>query len=69
MKKKVIKLDLEWNYIATYNGISHIKDIKNTCHISSCCRGNRNTTGGYHWMYYEDYLKLHSNEADIEIKQ
>ncbi len=26
--------------------------------ISCCCRGITKTAGGFHWMYYEDYLKL-----------
>lgn len=25
--------------------------------ISACCRGKLNTTGGFHWKYYEDYLR------------
>lgn len=26
--------------------------------ISGCCRGIRKTAGGYHWMYYEDWLAM-----------
>lgn len=26
-------------------------------HIIQCCNGKRKTAGGYHWMYYEDYLE------------
>ena len=26
-------------------------------HIGGCCRGERKTCGGYHWKYYEDYLR------------
>ena len=29
--------------------------------ICNCCNGNLKTVGGYHWMYYEDYLKLNEN--------
>ena len=25
--------------------------------ITRCCQGKRNTAGGYHWMFYEDFLK------------
>ncbi|MFL2134932.1 GIY-YIG nuclease family protein [Ruoffia sp. FAM 24228] len=25
--------------------------------ISNCCKGKSKTSGGYHWQYYEDYLK------------
>ena len=24
--------------------------------ICECCKGNRKRTGGYHWMYYDEYL-------------
>lgn len=24
--------------------------------ICSCCKGKRETTGGYHWKYYDEYL-------------
>lgn len=30
--------------------------------IRGCCRGRLKTAGGYHWMYYEDYLKLNDTE-------
>lgn len=30
--------------------------------LSKCCKGITKTSGGYHWMYYEDYLKLNNNE-------
>lgn len=29
----------------------------NSSHISDCCRGTRHMAGGYHWQYYEDYIK------------
>ena len=25
--------------------------------IVKCCKGKQKTCGGYHWMYYEDYIK------------
>lgn len=39
-----------------------MKDAANKYHLSSgalsdCCKGKLNTTGGYHWMYYEDYIQ------------
>lgn len=35
----------------------------NTGHISCVCKGRRKTTGGYRWMYYEDYLELQNQEV------
>ncbi len=32
-------------------------------HIAKCCRGKRKTTGGFHWMFYEDYLKSKEGAA------
>lgn len=29
--------------------------------ISRCCKGKYKTSGGFHWMYLEDYLKLNEN--------
>ena len=26
--------------------------------IVKCCKGKQKTCGGYHWMYYEDWLKI-----------
>ena len=26
--------------------------------ITKCCKGKRKTCGGYHWMYYDEYLKV-----------
>ena len=33
--------------------------------ISLCCLGKQYTAGGLHWMFYEDYLKLHK-ERDLK---
>lgn len=32
--------------------------------IIGCCKGKQHTAGGYHWMYYEDYLKQKQMEED-----
>lgn len=29
--------------------------------VQKCCSGQRKTCGGYHWMYYDEYLKLNEN--------
>lgn len=31
-------------------------NVKRSC-ISSVCRGKQRTSGGYHWAYYDDYIK------------
>lgn len=30
--------------------------------ITSCCRGKQKTAGGYHWMYYDDYLEQQNKD-------
>lgn len=36
------------------------KEGFNNCNIINCCKGNRNTHGGYKWMYLKDWLKEHN---------
>lgn len=34
-----------------------MNNIKGHGHISACCKGDRETCGGFHWCYEEDYNK------------
>jgi hypothetical protein len=62
--KKVVQLDLNMNKINIFDSIIkasnnlHISDSS----ISSCCKGKRKTTGGFKFMYLEDYNNLHTNQ-------
>ena len=52
-KKTVIQMDLNGYPIADYDSLtmaSRITGISKTC-ISRCCRGERDTSGGYRWKY------------------
>ena len=33
--------------------------------ISHCCKGRNKTSKGYHWQYYEDYLREQRMQSDI----
>jgi len=66
LKKKVVQLSIDGDFIAVHNGISHIKILKTTSHISACCSGRRKTSGGFKWMYYDDYIKL-NNKQQLSI--
>jgi len=61
--KNIIQLDLNMNKINAFDSIIkaatelHISDSN----ISSCCKGKRNTTGGFKFMYLEDYNNLQTN--------
>lgn len=41
----------------TIREASECVGLKNPTNIVKCCRGERKTAGGYHWMYYEKYLE------------
>lgn len=58
--RNVIQLTLDEEFIAQYDSIkaaSKITGIHGDA-ISHCCRGKNKTSGGYRWMYLEDYNKL-----------
>jgi group I intron endonuclease len=48
-----------------YSTLSEPEKILNISRASicSCCKGRLKTAGGFHWMYYDDYLKNNSQEA------
>ena len=55
--KKIVQLDLNMNKIKNFESIIKASIELNICDssISSCCKGKRNTTGGFKFMYFEDY--------------
>lgn len=51
---KINQYDLNENYIRSFDSIAkagEFLNIKNTSHISSCCRNKRKTAYGYKWKY------------------
>jgi hypothetical protein len=58
--KKVIQIDFDMNKIKIYNSIINAsKELKlNDSLISSCCKGKRNSTCGFKFMYLNDYNDL-----------
>ena len=57
--KKVINLDTN-KVFDSVKEAANFYGLKDT-HISRVCKGKRKRTGGFRWMYYEEYLKLHIN--------
>lgn len=58
----IVQLDLNENYIATYNGLFEIAKIfgYDKSHISKCCKGKQKTAYGYKWKYVDEKeLKLY----------
>lgn len=60
--KKIVQFDLNMNIIKTFESIIKASNELNISdsNISSCCKGNRKTTGGFKFMYFEDYTNTHS---------
>jgi hypothetical protein len=58
-KRKIVKLDLQGNFIELFDSMSD-KKLKNdgflSSKISQCCLGKRKTHKGYIWIYYEDFI-------------
>lgn len=58
--KKVVQISKSGQYIATYSTVKEASETTGASigHIGSCCTGKRKTTGGYKWMYYNDYINI-----------
>ena len=61
--KKIVQFDLNMNIIKTFESIIKASNELNISdsNISSCCKGKRKTTGGFKFMYLEDYNNLQTN--------
>jgi len=40
--------------------------IKSRVNIANACRKEGASSGGYHWQYYEEYLKEHPEDTDLK---
>lgn len=36
------------------------------CNIVKCCKGKHKTCGGYHWMYYDEWLAMTNSNNETE---
>jgi hypothetical protein len=63
-KKSVIQLNINGEIIKIYESITNASiELKlQNSHISSCCKGKRQTTGGFKFMYLSDY---NTNKKEI----
>ena len=74
-RKSVVQLDINNNYINTYESLTFIENIYPSWtvnNISKCCKKieHYNTAYGYKWMYYNEYIKQQEqihNENDNNI--
>lgn len=58
--REIVQLDMDGNFIAIYPQVKFATQATGigSSHISSCCTGKRQSTGGFRWMYKDDYDKL-----------
>lgn len=55
--------------VETKEVFNTIKEANETYHanVVQCLKGRSKTAGGYHWMYYEDWLALQENKREDDI--
>lgn len=54
IQKVVIQIDINTNVIVNiFPSVKEAKTQTGICHISSCCRNERKSAGGYKWKYKE----------------
>ena len=66
LSKTVIQFDLDGNMLNVWNALMDAErevGARNG-HISNCCRGKQQTSGGYKWQYQDEYL---ADWWDIEM--
>ena len=54
---KVVQLSKENSFIKLWNSVKEAQEFFNISHISEVCRNKKNSTGGFKWMYKENYEK------------
>ena len=65
---QIVQLSLDRKFIKKWDAAMEVQrelGIKQG-NISSCCRGRLKQTGGFRWMYYEDWKKQKKSVADIK---
>jgi len=70
--KPIIQLSLKGEYIKEYESALEAERQLNigiiSKHISGCCKGKRKTTGGFRWVYKDEYYNNINNISQIEVK-
>jgi group I intron endonuclease len=66
--KQVVQLSLDFQFITEYHTAREAAKDNNMGYsqIGQVCKGERNTTGGFRWMFLEDYLNKENREEIIE---
>lgn len=65
--KAIVQLTKNGDFINKYftsKEAAHDNNMGHS-HICSCCKGDRKTSGGSRWMYYDDYIKQQPQQIGI----
>jgi hypothetical protein len=64
-------MTLDGNVVQVWDSITLVSNTLNIVksNIFQCCCGKLNTAGGWHWIYYEDYIEHDPNEELREIHE
>ena len=66
--RKVVQLTMNVQYVAEYITIAEATRITGIHNISACCRGHKESSGGFRWMYKEEYDSLTQQNDLNEIE-
>ena len=66
--RSIVQLDKSGSYIRTFECMRRACELYNVTptSLTRCCQGKIKTTGGYKWMYAEDYYKDHNDEDSTD---
>lgn len=53
-QRAVLQYDLQGNFINEYKSVKNAKEVTKCSHLDACCRGKRNSAGGFIWRYKDD---------------
>lgn len=63
----IVQLTKDGQFIRKWSCAAEVKHELGIDHsnIIQCCLGKRKSAGGYHWMYYSDWVKKTKKPSDI----
>ena len=68
---RVRQYDLNWNFIREYPSISEAVKMNKKVYgnqIRACCRGERESAGGYRWKFADETYLLEKYETDRDTE-
>lgn len=68
--KPVVQLTKDGEFVASFYSAACAAQSLNTfgTTITACCRGKRKTTGGFRWVYKENYEATINDKRDVDMQ-